>query len=176
MSSQLTPRGSIDLESEMLPQDPPPWMIRSLAWLLMAAFLFALLLTIVMRLPETVRCPFVLVPATGADPIQSPRQAVINRVAVSEGQTVKGGEELFVLRSDEVRGWDMQFRTLTEDLRSKEESLTRSEIAYAAQLESKKAEIEQAESEVKFRENHARTSRELVKPTEKVAKLVGESE
>ena len=176
MSSQLTPRGSIDLESEMLPQDPPPWMIRSLAWMLMAAFLFALLLAIVMRLPETVRCSFVLVPATGADPIQSPRQAVISHVAVNEGQTVKGGEELFVLRSDEIRGWDMQFRTLTEDLRNKEESLAQTDSAYISQLNIKKAEIEQAKSEVKFRENHARTSRDLVTRMEKLAQHGGISE
>ncbi len=176
MRSQLTERGSLDVESELLPQEPPPWIIRSTAWLLLAAFLFALLVAVVMRLPETVHCQFVLIPATGADPIQSPRQAIISRVAVEEGQPVKQGEALFVLRSDEIRGWDTQFRTLTEDLRSKEESLTQSETAYAAQLEIKKAEIEQAKSEVKFRENHASTSRELVTRMEKLAKLGGESE
>src|SRR5437879_8564846 len=158
MSSQLTQRGSLDAESDMAPQEPPPWVIRSTAWLLMGAFLFALLIAIVMRLPESVRCPFVLVPATGADPIQAPHQAVISHVAVSEGHTVKSGEELFVLRSDEIRGWDTQFRTLTEDLRTKEESLTESDTAYAAQLNIKRAEIEQAKSEVKFRENHAKTT------------------
>jgi len=176
MISQLTQRGSIDAESEMSPQEPPPWIIRSTAWLLMAAFLVALLIAIVMRLPETVRCPFVLVPATGADPIQSPRQALISRVTVDEGQPVNAGDELFVLRSDEIRGWDTQFRTLTEDLRSKEESLTQYETAYVAQLEIKKAEIEQAKSEVKFRENHAATSRDLVSRMEKLAKQGGESE
>ena len=176
MGSQLTQRGSIDVESEMAPQEPPPWIIRSTAWLLMAAFLFALLIAIVMRLPESVRCPFVLVPATGADPIQAPHQAVISHVAVSEGQTVKSGEELFVLRSDEIRGWDTQFRTLTEDLRNKEESLIQSDTAYAAQLDIKKAEIEQAKSEVKFRENHAKTSRELVTRMEKLAEKGGISE
>src|SRR6266700_5059184 len=98
MISQLTQRGSIDSESEMSPQEPPPWIIRSTAWLLMAAFLVALLIAIVMRLPETVRCPFVLIPATGADPIQASHQAIISRVAVSEGQTVESGEELFGLR------------------------------------------------------------------------------
>jgi membrane fusion protein len=169
MSSQLTERGSLDVESEMLPQEPPPWIIRSTAWLLLAAFLFALLVAVVMRLPETVHCQFVLIPATGADPIQSPRQAIISHVAVEEGQPVKLGEALFVLRSDEIRGWDTQFRTLTEDLRTKEESLTQSETAYTAQLEIKKAEIEQAKSEVKFRENHAVTSRELVTRLEKLA-------
>jgi len=176
MSSQLTQRGSIDMESEMSPQEPPPWIIRSTAWLLMGAFLFALLIAIVMRLPESVRCPFVLVPATGADPIQAPHQAIISHVAVSEGQTVKSGEELFVLRSDEIRGWDTQFRTLTEDLRNKEESLIQSDTAYAAQLDIKKAEIEQAKSEVKFRENHAKTSRDLVTRMEKLAAKGGISD
>src|SRR5437773_2263977 len=176
MISQLTQRGSIDAESEMSPQEPPPWIIRSTAWLLMAAFLVALLIAIVMRLPETVRCPFVFVPATGVDPVHSPRQALISRVTVDEGQPVIAGDDLFVLRSDEIRGWDTQFRTLTEDLRTKEESLTQYETAYAAELEIKKAEIEQAKSEVKFSQNHAATSRDLVTRMEKLAKQGGESE
>jgi multidrug resistance efflux pump len=65
---------------------------------------------------------------------------------------------------------------LTEDLGSKEESLARNESAYAAQLGIKSAEIEQAKSEVKFRENHATTSRDLVTRMEKLTKLGGESE
>ena len=176
MSSQLTQGDSFDTESELLPQEPPPWVIRSTAWLLLAAFIFALLIAIIMRLPETVDCHFVLIPATGADPIQSPRQAIISRVVVEEGQPVKAGEDLFVLRSDEIGDWDTLFRTLTEDLRTKEESLKRNESAYAAQLGIKSAEIEQAKSEVKFRENHAQTSRELVTRMEKLAKQGGESE
>jgi multidrug resistance efflux pump len=129
-----------------------------------------------MRLPETVDCRFVLIPATGADPIQSPRQGIISRVVVEEGQPVKAGDELFVLRSDEIGGWDTLFRTLNEDLRSKQESLNRNESAYTAQVGIKNEEIEQAKSEVKFRENHAQTSRELVTRMEKLAKQGGESE
>jgi membrane fusion protein len=176
MSAQLTQRDSLDTESELSPQDPPPWVIHWTAWLLIAAFLFALLIAIVLRLPETVDCRFVLIPATGADPIQASRQAIISRVVVEEGQPVRAGDELFVLRSDEIGGWDTQFRTLNEDLRSKQESLKRNETAYAAQLGIKSAEIEQAKSEVKFRENHAQTSRELVIRMEKLAKQGGESE
>jgi len=176
MSSQLTQRGSLDVESEMLPQEPPAWIVRSTAWILLGGFLLALLIAIVMRLPETVRCPFVLVPDTGADPVQSPVRAIISHVGVDEGQPVKAGEELFVLRSDEIRGLDTEFRTLTEDLRSREESVARNESAYAAQLGMKSAEIEQAKSEVKFRENHANTSRDLVTRMEKLTKLGGESE
>jgi multidrug resistance efflux pump len=176
MSSQLTQRGSIDVESEMAPQEPPPWIVRSAAWVLVGAFLFALLIAIVMRLPETVHCQFVLIPATGADPIQSPHQAIISRVGVEEGQTVKAGQELFVLRSEEIRGWDTQFRTLTEDLHSKEESLARSETAYAAQAQIKNAEIEQAKSEVKFRQNHREASQDLVVRMQKLATEGGVSQ
>lgn len=176
MNPQKTHRSSLELESEMMPQEPPHWIIRATVWLLLAAFLWALLIAIALRLPETVRCSFVLIPATGADPVQSPRQAVITRVAVDEGQPVKKGDELFVLRSDEIRGWDTQLRTLSEDLRTKEQSLIRNDAAYASQLEIKKAEIEQANSEVKFRENHATTSRDLVVRMEKLAKQGGESE
>src|SRR5438034_914222 len=176
MSSHLTQRGSIDAESEMSPQEPPPWIIRSAAWVLVGAFLFALLIAIVMRLPETVHCQFVLIPATGADPIQSPHQAIISRVGVEEGQTVKAGEELFVLRSEEIRGWDTQFRTLTEDLHSKEESLARSETAYVAQAQIKNAEIEQAKSEVKFRQNHREASQDLVARMQKLATQGGVSQ
>jgi len=169
MSLPVTQRGSLESEAEMLPQHPPPWVIRATAWLLIGAFVFALIVAVIMRLPETVHCRFILIPATGADPIQSPRQAIISRVAVEEGQPVKSGEELFVLRSDEIRGWDTQLRTLSEDLRTKEDSLTRYETAYIAQLGIKNAEIEQAKSEVKFRENHANASRELVVRLEKLA-------
>ena len=176
MSSQLTQRGSLDAESEMSPQEPPPWIIRTTAWILVGAFLLALLVAIVLRLPESVHCPFVLIPATGADPIQAPRQATISRVEVEEGQPVKAGEELFVLRSDEIRGWDTQSRTQNVDLRAKEESLIQYETAHVAQLQIKNAEIEQAKSEVQFRENHAKTSRELVTRMEKLAKQGGESE
>jgi multidrug resistance efflux pump len=176
MSSQLTQLDSLDAESGLAPQEPPSWVICWTAWLLIAGFVFALLIAIVMRLPETVDCRFVLIPATGADPIQAPRQAIISRVLVEEGQPVNAGEELFVLQSDEIGGWDTQFRTLNEDLRTKRESLTRNESAYTAQVGIKSAEIEQAKSEVQFRENHAQTSRELVTRMEKLAKQGGESE
>src|SRR5260370_8528449 len=122
MSSQLTQRDSFDTESELAPQEPPRGVIRWTACLLIAAFLVALLIAIVMRLPETVDCRFVLIPATGADPIQAPRQAIVSRVVVEEGQPVKAGDELYVLRSDEIGGWDTLSRTLNENLRSHHET------------------------------------------------------
>jgi len=176
MSNSTTQRGSIDIESEMLPQDPPSWIVRWTAWLLLGVLFLAFVGAIVLRLPETVHCPFVLVPATGTDSIQSPHQGILSRVSVAEGEVVKKGAELFVLRSDEIRGLDTQFRTLNEDLRTKEESLMQNDSAYKAQANIKEAEIDQAKNEVKFRENYAKTSHDLVERMGKVAQEGGSSE
>ena len=113
-------------------------------------------------------CPFVLVPASGADPIQSPRLAVISRVSVTKGRTVKEGDATlcFALRRDSRLGH--RPATMGEDLHTHQEGLAKADAAYASPLEMKKAEIEQAESEVGFRENHAATSRELRHPHGKI--------
>ena len=137
MSSGPSIRGSLDTESDMLPQDPPPFIIRWTAWLLLAFLGVALLLSIFLKLPETVRCPFVLVPATGADSIQSPRQGMIVK-AVTEGQKVTKDSALFVLRSDEVRGWETSSHTLGEDLKSITQSLAQFDAAYDAQFQIQK--------------------------------------
>ena len=176
MPTNLLQRASNEGESEMLPQDPPPWFVRSIAWLLIALFGVALLAAIFVSLPETVTCPFVLVPENGADPIQSPRLAVISRVSATLGQTVKAGDPLYVLRSDEIRGWGTEMQTLGEDLRTHQEGLAKAETAYASAVEIKTAEIAQAESEVAFREKHAASSRELLTRLEKLTKSGGISE
>lgn len=173
MAAQLANASSLETESEMLPQDPPPWIIRAAGRLLIAIFAVALLASIVVPLPEAVHCAFILVPKEGADPIQSPRVAVVHRVGVSEGQTVSAGTELFVLRSDEIRGLDMQLRSAQEDLRTREQDLAKADGAYSSQIEIKDAEIAQSESEVKFREKHASTNRELVTRMEKLSKAGG---
>ena len=121
-------------ESEMLPQDPPPRIIRGIAWLLVAIFFTGLIAAITFHLPETVSAAFVLVPQNGADPIQSSRLAVVSAVKVSEGEAVKAGQELFILRSDEIRGLSTQLNGLTEDLRTKEQGLAKADAAYASQL------------------------------------------
>jgi multidrug efflux pump subunit AcrA (membrane-fusion protein) len=176
MATQTPIRGSFEAESEMLPQDPPAWIMRTSAWLLIAFFVIALFAACVVHLPENVTAPFVLVPREGADPIQSPYLAIVHKAMVSEGDAVKQGQELFVLQSDEIRNRDMQNRTLAEDLREREASLEKVESAFAAQVQIKDAEIGQAESEVKFRERHSTTNADLVDRMEKLSKNGGISQ
>jgi len=167
------PQQKLESESEMLPQEPPPRIIRGIAWLLIAIFFTGVIAAITVHLPETVSAPFILVPQNGADPIQSSRLAVVSSVKVAEGETVKSGQELFVLRSDEIRGLSTQLNGLAEDLRTKEQGLAKADAAYTSQLEIKLAEISNAESEVKFREKHSATSRELVERMETLSESGG---
>jgi multidrug efflux pump subunit AcrA (membrane-fusion protein) len=163
-------------ESEMLPQEPPPRVIRFMAWWLIALFVAGLLAAIFVHLPETVHAPFVLVPHEGADPIQSPRLATLSRVGVTEGQTVPAGTALFVLRSDEIRGWDTQLRTLTEDLRTHEITLAKMDETYKAEADIKDAQVAQAESELRFREKGTTSNRDLLTRLEKLSKNGGFSQ
>ena len=86
MSTETFTPSSLDAESEMLPQDPPPRIIRFIAQWLMAVFAVGLLAAIFVQLPETEQAPFVLLPHNGADPIQSPRLATLSHVAFPRGK------------------------------------------------------------------------------------------
>ncbi|PYK73882.1 MAG: hypothetical protein DME44_00025, partial [Verrucomicrobia bacterium] len=119
---------------------------------------------------------FVLIPREGADPIQSPRLATVNRVSVAEGQTVAAGAELFLLRSDEIRAFDTQLQTLTEDLHTQELTLAKMDEAYAAEANIKNAQVSQAESELRFREKQTASNRELLNRLEKLSKSGGFSQ
>ena len=154
---------------EMLPQNPPPQVVRWMAWLLISIFAATLLASILVRIPETVHCPFVLISESGADPIQSPLLGAVHQVKASEGQEVKEGAELFVLRSDEIRAWQTQIQGLQEDLRALHERSAKLEESFASQFIIKNAEIVQVEKELGFREKHTATSRDIIGRMEKLA-------
>ena len=146
--------------------------------MLIAIFIAVVLVSVLVHIPETVRCSFVLVPENGADPIQSPLMAVVQAVKVAEGEEVPAGAELFVLRSDEIWAWQTQLQTSEEDLRSSQKRSANLEQYFNAQMEIKKEEMQKGEGDVGFREKHLATSRDLVNRNQKLAddKLVSEIE
>ncbi len=176
MRAETFAGNALESESEMLPQDPPPKIMRLIAWWLIALFVVGLIVAVVAHFPETENAPFVLVPREGADPIQSPRLAIVNRVSVLEGQAVTAGAELFVLRSDEIRGWNTELVTLTEDLHTDELTLKKMDEAYAAEADIKNAQVSQAESELRFREKQTNSNRDLLTRLEKLSKSGGFSQ
>src|SRR3989442_8928578 len=141
-------------------------------------FVVAFLGSVLVHIPETVRCSCVMVPENGADPIQSPLLAVVQAVKVTEGKEVTQNAELFVLRSDEISAWQTQLQTSEEDLRTFQTRSVKLEEYYTAQLGIKSEEKQQAERDVAFRQKHLATSRDLVNRNQKLAddKLVSEIE
>lgn len=159
----------LEQPSGLLPVDPPARGARWAGWLLLALVAAAAIFAVTFRLPETVVAPFVLVPAEGEDPVQAPIAAEIAAVQIREGQTVKTGEELFRLRSDEIRNAHARIRQLNEDSRALAERIRRLDEAHVAELAIKDSEIVQGERELGFRDKHLATIRDLVRRSEQLA-------
>jgi len=162
---------SLDRESTLLPEDPPSWLVRGVAWLLVALFALVLLAAVAIKVPETVRCAALVVPDGGADPIQAPRAAVVQQVRVREGSVVATGAELFVLSSEDAGDRNAQARGLEEDLATRRRDLKRAEATDAADLQIKDHEIAQADEELKFREATLAVERDLDGRIRKLAAL-----
>jgi membrane fusion protein, adhesin transport system len=145
---------------EMMPDEPPPMVVRCLAALLIALFAAALFAASAVRIPETVRSPFILISETGADPIQAPLSGSIQTVNVREGAEVEAGAVLFLLRSDEIRSWQTQLRNCREDRKTSKERAAKLEEAFGKLLLIKTEEMAQVEQEVGFRTKHADFSRD----------------
>ncbi len=157
-------------QAPMLPRDPPPRAARAIGWFLVVLFATIVTIAIIVRVPETVRCRFVLVPKDGADPIQAPYQVVVKAVNIVEGQEVKAGEELFLLHSDEIRTRHTLLQTLTADLAAKEAGMEKLEALHTSQLAIKAAEISQTEREIVFRKRHVDAVKALFESTAKLEK------
>src|ERR1044071_6895177 len=100
----------METESPILPQDAPSWVLRIIAWLLCTMATAAALTAVLLKIPETVRCSFVLVSATGAETLLAPIPGVLVDVKVEEGAEVAKGTPLFILRSDDIRNWQTEQR------------------------------------------------------------------
>ena len=170
-NSRREDQDTLDRESTLLPRDPPSLVIWGTAWLVIALFACGLIAAFVVRAPETISCPCILVPEGGADPIQSPRVAVIRQVLATEGREVAAGDTLFVLSSEEVGDRDTEARTLEEDLASRQKNIKQSELTDAADIQMKDHEIAQADDEVKFRESTLAVERDLAARVEKLQKI-----
>ena len=106
-----------------LTSDPPHWAARGLSYLLILIFTALVIGEVVIEVPETISAPFVLAPRLGADPVRAMRRGLIQQVNLTEGQTVKQGDPLFVIRSEQTGEQSADLRTIETELRSANESL-----------------------------------------------------
>ncbi|MEO8216419.1 MAG: HlyD family efflux transporter periplasmic adaptor subunit [Acidobacteriota bacterium] len=150
----------------VFPARPPAKFFRALAWLLISLFAVALAAAIFVRIPDSVTSRFILEPAGGADPIQSPRQAVVEEVRLRPGDRVRRGDLLFVLRADDVADWRTQLDTQQQNLRALHERSAKLDESHRSMLLIKDSEIAQAQREADFRKRHLATMRDLANRAE----------
>lgn len=142
----------LDKPSSLLPVHPPARVARWTGWLLLAVAAAAALFACVMKLPEVVLSPFVLVPEEGADPIQAPLAAEVAGLSVHEGQRVRAGEELFRLRSNDIRNWQTSLHQFQQEQLSLAGRSKKLEEAHTNELAINDSETVQAGREIGFRE------------------------
>ena len=110
-------------QTPYLTTDPPHWAARGLSYLLMLIFAALVIGAVVIEVPETVTAPFVLAPRIGADPVRALRRGIIEQVNLAEGQAVKAGDKLFVIRSEQTGEQSADLRTIETELKSANDSL-----------------------------------------------------
>ncbi|HEY7676693.1 MAG TPA: HlyD family efflux transporter periplasmic adaptor subunit [Candidatus Methylomirabilis sp.] len=126
------PQG-VEAPPPFLGYDPPHWVARGLAAVLLALFAAGVIASLVVQVPETVTSPFVLVPARGTDPVRAPRNGVVAAVQVGEGRSVRGGEPVFLIRSPAVSDMSSEARGLETQLAGAEESRNNARQKYDSQ-------------------------------------------
>jgi membrane fusion protein len=117
-------------EAPFLETDPPHWAARGLAYVMILLFFAAVVVSIFLRLPETVSSPFKLVPIRGTDAVRTPRSGVVVEAPVSEGQSVAKGATIFVIRSRDVGDRFSELETVENQLRNNVESLANARQKY----------------------------------------------
>ncbi len=116
-----------------LTSDPPHWAARGLSYLLVLIFSTLVAAAILIQIPETISAPFVLAQRLGTDPVRALRRGIIQQVDLVEGQTVKQGDTLFVIRSEQTGDQSADLRTLENQMRSANESLNNASDKYRSQ-------------------------------------------
>lgn len=113
-------------QEAFLETDPPHWVARALTSILISLFAGLLLISVAVKIPETVSAPFVLVPARGTGPVDAGRGEVVGErlqaelmvpqsalALVSPGQSVKLLYDAFPYQRYGVRYGTVQSATPT---------------------------------------------------------------
>ncbi|MFO0722420.1 MAG: HlyD family efflux transporter periplasmic adaptor subunit [Myxococcota bacterium] len=126
-------------ESEILPRDLPPKVLRFVSVVLVVFAAAVALVAFLVPLPDVVKTKFTLVPRDGADPVKAPMPGTIEKVQVSDGSEVKKGDVLFVIRSEDLG-------VLSERVKRMEKELEAQGPLEEKLAESAKASIKAAET------------------------------
>ncbi len=102
-------------DQECLPPDLPHWVARGTASIVIAVCVTAALASVLVDVPETVTCNFVLASKDGSDPIRANWRGVVEGVTAEEGREVRKGEVLYRIRSSEIAALAAELATLRRE-------------------------------------------------------------
>lgn len=123
-------------EESMLPfleNDPPHWAARGLSYILILLFMTVLLVSAVVRIPETISASFTLIPARGTDPVRAPEGGIVTEVRVREGVSIGKNETLFAIQSRVTGDRSAELRTLQMQSKGAQEKLETARTKYESQ-------------------------------------------
>jgi multidrug efflux pump subunit AcrA (membrane-fusion protein) len=140
--------------TELFPYEMPFRTARAISAFLLLLFAVIVAAAILIDYPETVTAPFVLLPESGSDPIQSPFDGVVEEVRAMTGGQVRQGEVLFVLRSPRIQELAAELRGLEKDLTAVAQARIAAENTYQINHEIQSGEIVQREKETAFRQRY----------------------
>jgi multidrug efflux pump subunit AcrA (membrane-fusion protein) len=141
-----------DAETAYLDTTPPHLVARGLAYVTIALFVVAIVVALVVQVPETVSGRFMLVPRDGADPVRALKEGVVSEVRVHEGDVVPRGAVLMLIRSAPLSDRSSEQRTLENQRRTDLERLRIAASQYETRQRSDAAEEQRLKARVAFLE------------------------
>lgn len=130
----------LDQDLQMLARELPHWAARATGVFIVLLFAAAAVAAVLVQVPETVTCPFVLAPPQGTDPIRSGWRGTVEAVGVTDGQDVTKGQVLYRIRSSEIRTLATELATLRKEETGARDRLANLRAEYAAQQKADAAE------------------------------------
>ena len=154
--------------TELFPYEMPFRAARVISAFLLALAAIVAAAAVLVDYPETVTAPFVLLPESGADPIQSPFDGVVEEVRVATGRDVVRGEVLFIVRSPRIQELAAELQGLEKDLDAIAQERQAAEDNYAVHRKIQEAEITQREKETAFRKRYLEAYKDVADRIQKL--------
>jgi membrane fusion protein len=140
-----------------------------LSTIIIAVFVVAITAAAVVRIPETVGGPFVLVPERGADLVRSAREGTVADVRVVEGQSVAKGATMFVIRSQSVGDRSAEMRSLEMQMGGASQRMTNAGSEYVSQRRADEVEAKRLDTRLASLDRMSTLKRKQLETTRDMA-------
>lgn len=165
-TTALVPR---EAQAAFLELTPPHWAARGLAYAIILVVALGALAAVAIKMPETVTAQFVLVPVRGTDPVKASRSGIVAQVFANEGQPVKQGDVLAVLRSEAVGDRAADLQTLQTQLAGAGDSFTNTRLKFETERLAEAQEIVKLTSRVEHLDSLIAHKRQQFRLTKQMA-------